>query len=129
MNMNLSRLLTLHALVTVAAGIVLVVVPGVIPGFVGIQVDHQVNLLCYLLGASEMSLAALSYFSRKLSDRQAIRLVCLTFIVFHALTAIVEVYAFRQGASARIWANVLVRLIVTGLFFYYGFTQKSVNNQ
>lgn len=127
--MSLPRLLTLHALVTFAAGVVLIVAPGVIPSFVGIQVDHQANLLCYLLGASELSLAVLSYFSRKLSDKQALQLICLTFIVFHSLTAIVEVYAFSQGASARIWANVLVRMIVTGLFFYYSFTQKSLNNQ
>lgn len=129
MSMNLTRLLTLHALVTFAAGVVLIVAPGVIPGFVNIQVDRRTYLLCYLLSASELSLAALSYFSRKLSDRQALQLICLTFIVFHSLTAVVEVYAFSQGASARIWANVLVRMIVTGLFFYYGFAQKSLNNQ
>lgn len=125
--MNLPRLLFLHALVTLAAGVVLIVAPGVIPGFVDIPVDRRANLLCYLLGAAEVSLAVLSYGSRNLSDRPAIRLICLTFIAFHALTAVVEVYAFSQGASARVWGNVGVRAVVVGLFIHYGFGKINQN--
>lgn len=117
--MNLTRLLLFHAIVTFAAGVVLIVAPGVIPGVVGIQVDPRGHLLCYLLGASEVSLALLSYGSRTLSDRRALQLVCLTFVVFHGLTALVEVYAFTQGISANVWGNVVVRVVVAGLFMYY----------
>lgn len=122
--MNLARLLFFHALLTLAAGLVLIVAPAAIPGFVGIEVAPGANLLSYLLGAAEVSLAVLSYFSRQLNDRQALQLVCLTFISFHSLTAVVEVYAFTQGVSSRIWANVALRVIVTALFTYYGLRIK-----
>lgn len=114
----------MHALLTLAAGLVLIVAPGAIPGFVGIQVTPGANLLGYLLGAAEVSLAVLSYFGRQLSDRPALRLVCLTFMSFHSLTALVEVYAFTQGVSGRIWANVLLRVVVTALFTHYWLTMK-----
>ena len=125
--MNLTRFLILHAIVTFAAGVVLIVAPGAIPGTVDIPVNHQTNLLCYFLGVGEISLAVLSYFGRKLSDGQALQLICLTFIVFHLLTALVEIYAFIQGGSAKIWANVILRLLVTGLFIYYGLKIRQKN--
>lgn len=118
--MNLSRLLLIHALLTLAAGLVLIVLPDAIPGFVGVRLAPE----AYLLGAAQVSLAILSYFSRRLRDRQALGLVCVTFISFHALTAVVEGYAFTQGVSARIWANIGLRVIVTMLFIYYGLKLK-----
>lgn len=117
--MNLNRLLLVHAFVTMAAGVVLLVAPAVIPGAIGIQLNPTAYLVCYLLGAAEISLAVLSYFARYVTDRQARQLVCLTVIVFHALTAFVEMYAFAEGVSPRIWANVALRLLIIGLFIYY----------
>ncbi len=53
--MNLRKLLIIHALITFAAGIVLIFSPQLIPGTVGIQIYPKANLLCYLLGTSEVS--------------------------------------------------------------------------
>ena len=122
--MNLTRLLLIHAIVTGAAGVVLIGAPKLIPGVVGIQLPVSAYLISYLLGAAEVSLAVLSYLSTKLSDQQALRVVCLTFVVFHGLTALVEVYAFVQRARAQVWVNVLVRVVVVGAFIYYGFGRK-----
>lgn len=118
--MNLTRLLIFHALFTLAAGAVLIVSPGLIPGTVGIDLNPGAYLICYLLGAGEISLAALSYFATRISDSQAIRLICFTFIILHGVTALVEVYAFSQGLSASIWGNVALRVVVIGLFRFYG---------
>ncbi|MBD2756785.1 hypothetical protein [Spirosoma validum] len=123
--MNLTRLLILHAVVTFAAGVVLIVTPGLIPGSVNIHLNPEANLLCYLLGACEVSLAVLSYYGTKLRNVEAIQLICLTFIVLHSLTAAVEIYAFSQGASAKIWGNIALRIVVSGLFIYYGIAKKS----
>lgn len=57
--------------------------------------------------------------------RQALRLISVVIIVFHASTAVVEAYAFfRGGVSAEIWLNVLVRTLVFGLFAYYGLRRR-----
>ena len=126
--MNLNRLFLVHAVVTFAAGVVLLVAPAVIPGTVGIQLNPNAYLLCYLLGAAEISLAVLSYLGRELADRQGRRLVCLAFIVFHSLTALAEIYAFTDGVSLAIWANVAVRVLVISLFFYYGLIKTTYQN-
>lgn len=118
--MNVAKLLLIHAIVTFAAGVVLLVAPDLIPRTVGIRVDSGVYLVCYLLGTSEMGLATLSYSSRTLKDAQSLRVVSLSFIVLHASTAAVEVYAFLQGVSPIIWANIALRILVVMLFLYYG---------
>lgn len=123
--MNLTRLLIVHALVTLAAGVVLIVAPGLIPSSVHIRLSSDANLICYLLGACEISLAVLSYSGAKLRDAQAIRLICATFIVLHGLTAVVELYAFTQGTSVKIWSNIVLRIAVIGLFWYYGFIKPA----
>ena len=118
--MNLTKLLIIHAIATLAAGIALIVTPDLIPSAVDIHIDPSAYLVCYLLGTSELAIAFLSYYSKELKDTKALRLVSLTFIVFHASTAIVEVYAFTQGLSAAIWGNVALRVLVAILFTYYG---------
>jgi hypothetical protein len=126
--MNLARLFVLHALVTFAAGIVLIAAPGLIPSFVGIRVNPPEYLLCYLLGAAEISLAVLSYYGRSLTDSNALATLCLVFIVLHVASAVVEILAFTQGLSATIWLNVAVRIAVVILLTHYGFYKKASKN-
>lgn len=123
--MNLRKLLVIHAVITLAAGIVLVLAPNFIPRTVGIHVDSQAYLICYFLGAAELGLAFLSYYARTLRDAEALRLIVWTFIVFHASTAALEIYAFTQGLSAIIWANVAVRVIAVILFAHVGLSKQS----
>ncbi len=118
-------LFRLHALVTLAAGVVLIVAPDVIPRTVGIQLPAAANLLCYLLGAVEVSVAVLSYYGATLTDAKARRLICRVFVVLHGLTALVEIYAIAQGVSARLWGNVGLRVGIAVWFGYYGFSRQS----
>jgi hypothetical protein len=118
--MNITRLLVLHAIITVAAGVVLIIAPAQIPKTVNIHLDRSAYLLSYFLGSAELAFAFLSYYGSKLTDVKSLRLVSLTFIVFHAATAAVEVYAFMQGASIRLWGNVALRVVIAVLFWYYG---------
>ncbi|MFI7134145.1 hypothetical protein ACIBQ1_51355 [Nonomuraea sp. NPDC050153] len=123
--MNLRVLLTLHAVVTFAAGVVLIAAPGLIPGAVGVRVTPDAYLVCYLLGAAELAVAFLSLAGRSLRDPEAARLLTWTMIVFHACTAAVEAYAFaRAAADPAIWANVALRLVVIALFSQYGLLRK-----
>jgi hypothetical protein len=118
--MNLRRLLLVHALLTFAAGLVLIFLPGLIPGTVSIQLTKDQYLLCYFLGAAEIALAYLSFLSRKLIDVRSLRLVSATFIVFHGLTGLLEFFAFIQGSDSKIVGNIVLRIIIVLLFIYYG---------
>jgi hypothetical protein len=125
--MNLHRLLTLHALITFAAGVVLIAAPGLIPGAVGVRVPSDAYLVCYLLGAAELAVAFLSFAGRNLRQSEGVRLVTWTMIVFHGCTAAVEVYAFARGVHAGIWVNVALRAAVIALFVRYGLRQKGLS--
>jgi hypothetical protein len=127
--MNLSRLLLIHAVITFAAGVVLIAVPGVIPASVGIRLDPDAYLVCYLLGAAELSIAVLSLFGSSPRHIEALRVICLTIIVFHISSAIVEILAYVQGVSAAIWINVAIRVIAVILFVYYGIYKNPPKEQ
>jgi hypothetical protein len=66
--MTLRLLFGVHAILTLAAGIVLVAAPGAIPGAVGVQIERGAYRLCYLLAASEFGIAALSWGARAITD-------------------------------------------------------------
>jgi hypothetical protein len=118
--MQLKLLLTLHALITLAAAIVLVVQPEFIPGSVGIKIDRASYLICYLLAAFELSLSMLSFFSRNLTDPVALKAILISIITLHVASAILEVYALTQGTSASVLFNVVARIVISLLFYYYG---------
>src|SRR5215218_5003607 len=117
---RLRRLLLIHAVITFAAGVVLIVAPQQIPKAVTIRLPHDAYLIAYLLGAAELALAFLSFQSRALTDAKSLRLICFAFIIFHAASAAVELYAIAQGASIKVWGNVALRILMIILFFYYG---------
>jgi hypothetical protein len=73
--MVLRLLFTVHATLTVAAGIVLVIAPAAIPHAVGIIVTPPAFLLCYLLAAAELCIGLISWGARNLTDTHAIRLI------------------------------------------------------
>jgi hypothetical protein len=109
-------LLLIHAILTIAAGMVLIIAPAQIPSSVDINVAREQYLICYLLGAAELAIGYLSFTARKLTDAKSLRVIALTFIIFHVATAAVELLAITQGASSMLWANIVVRLIVAALF-------------
>ena len=122
----MTRLLfTVHGVVTVAAALVLAITPGAIPGAVGIVLARPAFLLCYLLAAAELCIGIVSWGARNLTDRKALRLVAVSFVVFHGASALFEVWAWTTGVSGRIWANVVVRVVAVALFGYYGIVRRS----
>lgn len=113
--------LVIHAAITFAAGIVLILMPGAIPSTVDIDLPQKANLLAYFLGAAEIAIAFLSFGARKIKDVAALSLIIWTFIVFHLATALVELYDMvLNGYSFVLLINVFVRVGVIVLFLYLG---------
>lgn len=116
----IKKLLLFHSVITFAAGVVLIIIPGAVPHTVNIQLQKNQYLLCYFLGAAEIALAYLSFFSGKINNPDTLKIICRTFIIFHATTALLELYALLQGISNKILINTLLRIIIVFLFYYYG---------
>jgi hypothetical protein len=113
-------LFAVHAVITGAAGAVLVFAPEAIPRIVGIEIAPSSYLVCYLLAAAEFCIAVLSWGARALTDRNALRTTVIAFIVLHATSGSLEVKAFLAGVSGAIWGNVAARALAVTLFAYYG---------
>ena len=119
-NKALNVLFLLHGLITFAASIVLVIAPEAIPKTVNIDISPDEYLLCYFLGAAELGIAFLSVFARKIQDNNSLRLISATFIVFHIATGVLELFALANGLSFKIVFNVILRILVSILFWYFG---------
>lgn len=115
---GLRTLLIVHGCITLAAGVVLSVAPGLIPGTVGVHLEPSAYLVAYLLAGAEFGLAALSFGGSRLKDPQALRLIVWSCIAFHGSSGILEVYAYTQGVSIAIFGNVAARVVIIALFAY-----------
>jgi hypothetical protein len=109
-------LFLVHALVTLAASVVLVYAPGLIPSAIGIDLSRDESLLPYLLAGVEAGIAVLSFNAAFLRDAAGIRAIAIAFVVMHALTALLEALAITQGTDPLLWGNVALRVVVAGLF-------------
>lgn len=123
--MNLKKLLIFHAVITLAAGLVLIFAPAGIPSTVGIKLQDDQFLLCYFLAAAELSLSYLSFYGSKMTDDVVLRVIAITMIIFHATTLLLELYALADGLSPKIIANIIARVAIVGLFYYYGVVKLS----
>lgn len=126
--MNLKVLLTIHAVITFAAAVVLIVTPYAIPQTVDIHLQPNEYLLSYFLGAAELAIAYLSFYGRKVGDTHALRVITGTCIVFHAATGLLELYAVLQGGSPKIIANSILRVVIVALFYYYGLRKNAISS-
>ena len=117
---GLRTLLVVHGFITLAAGIVLTVAPGLIPGVVGIRLEPSADVVAYLLAGAEIGLAVLSFGGSRLKDPQALRLIVWSCIAFHGSSAALEIYAYvsAQGVNVAILGNVAARTIIIALFVY-----------
>jgi len=115
---GLRTLLMVHGFITLAAGIVLAVAPGLIPSTVGIHLEPSAYLVAYLLAGAEFGLATLSFGGSRITDPRALRLIAWSCIAFHLSSGILEVYAYAHGVSVAILGNVVARVVITTLFAY-----------
>jgi hypothetical protein len=117
---GLRRLLLLHGLATLAAAVVLIVRPALIPGIAGVTLTGPgASLLAYLLAGAELGLAVLSFGATRLVDPRALRLVAVSLAVFHASSAVLELYAGESvGLSGVIVANITVRVLIVALLMW-----------
>jgi hypothetical protein len=115
---GVTRLLVVHGFITLSAGIVLAVAPGLIPSAVGIRLEPRAYLVAYLLAGAEIGFAVLSFGGSRTTDARTLRLVVWSCIAFHGSSAALETYAYIRGLDALILGNVVARLVIVALFAY-----------
>ena len=64
-----------HGLITLAAGIVLSVALGLIPGTMAIRLDPSANLVAYVLAGAEFGMSGLSFGGSRLKEARGLRLI------------------------------------------------------
>jgi hypothetical protein len=111
--------LIVHALVTLAAAVVLAVLPAAIPATVGIELEPEAYLLSYFLAAAELAIAMLSLGATRLTDPAAVGLIVAVIVAFHLSTAVLEVvYLLFAPVTGVLIANIAVRVVAATIFVF-----------
>lgn len=113
MSLPVRILFLAHGVVTAAAGVVLIVAPGLIPSTVGIALTPPQYLLPFLLAGAELGVAVISFAATRLTGR-AVVYIALGFAVMHLATGALELIA--PVSSPVLYANIALRVVVTVLF-------------
>lgn len=120
MRRSLKLIFILHGLVTLAASVVLVIQPDMIPLQAGVPISKSEYLLCYFLAAAELTIAYFSFAAIRFTEKLAIRSVLTGFIVFHLGTALLEVVVYKSSHAQALIINIAVRVIVIIAFVAAG---------
>ncbi|RZS64565.1 hypothetical protein EV187_2952 [Agromyces ramosus] len=109
--------LIVHGIITLAAAVMLAVLPAAIPATVGIELDPEAYLLSYFLAAAELAIAMLSLGAIRMTDPAAVGLIVAVFVVFHLSTAVLElVYLASAPVTGVLIANIAVRVAAAAIF-------------
>lgn len=121
-------LFVIHGFITLAAGIVLAVAPGLIPSAIGIRLERSADLVAYLLAGAEIGFAVLSFGASRLRDRRALRLIVWSCIAFHGSSGVLEIIAYVHGVGVAVLANVAARAAIVALFAHFSPKQGCENS-
>jgi hypothetical protein len=121
----LKKLLFINGLFTAIGGILLIFLPNQLMQIFGIQLPQKDFFIDYLLGVTSISFAVLSFSSMKLKDRSGLKIIALSFLVFHAAEALVGIYEFTNGFTPVVLGNVGVHVIFSVFFWYSGLNKNS----
>ena len=110
-------LFALQSLISFASAVVLVTSPRLIPASVGVAVSPGEFLLCYLIGASELTLALVSMIGFRTRTDSTADVVVFYSITFHLISGLAGVYAIASGLPNAIWANAGAHFVIALLFF------------
>jgi hypothetical protein len=96
---------------------VLTAFPTAIPSAVGIALARPDYLLVYLVAATELAVAVLSFGAIRITDWAALRLIVTTLVVLHLASGILDiVYMALTEPNATMISNTVLRFTVVVVF-------------
>lgn len=115
---SLTVLLLVSGVFNAVGALILVVAPARLDSALGLSANA--DFLWHLLAACSLSFAVLSFLAIQISERQALRGIVLTLMVFHAASAVVSIWGIFEGLPAFVWANTAIHVMFLGLFWALG---------
>lgn len=79
MDRNLKFLFIINAIFNAIGAVILILCSAQMMKIFEINLTAQQNFICYLLGACSFRLAILSFYGRKITSKQSLHLIVLTF--------------------------------------------------
>ena len=124
--MRLNTLMVVKAVVCLAFGVLLLVIPGPLMSLYGVTLDDGGMLMARLYGASLLGNLMLTWFGRVDPGSEALRAAVLGLTVYDAAGLIVALIAMLSGVmNALGWSVVAIYLVFTAGFGYFQFVKPS----
>ena len=126
--MKLRNLLVLNAVLGLAYGIVLVLVPATVLTLYGMTSTPAANLTGQLFGVELIAVGLLCWFARNVSDSAAQRAIILAFLIAGVIGLIVSLMGTLSGVVNAVgWSAVLIYLVLAAGYAYFQFMKPSAS--
>jgi hypothetical protein len=124
--MKLSILLIINAVVSLAYGIGLLLLPATLLELYGITPTPDVQLMAQLVGGPFVAIGLLTWFARNVVDPTAQRAIMLSLVISGAIGVIVTLLGTLSGVfNALGWSAVAIYLLLTLGYAYFLFMKPS----
>lgn len=111
----LRYVLVLNALGCLVAALVLFGFPSAIPALIGIKIQPDQYMICRLVGASELAIAAACSIAIRRPSRQSYDLCIVVLVVLHAGSITAVAAEIVDHSNAVVVANIVVRAVIIAL--------------
>lgn len=120
--MKLSTIFILNALFALLGGVGLLLIPNQLMVPYGAPLDKGGVFMAQILGTVLLGIAAISWNSRNLKDREALNVILLGFIIAHVGSGLLGLHAgFTGRLGSMIWGDVAAHGLLGFAFAYYRF--------
>ena len=118
--MKFKTMMVIKAVVSLAFGIPMVAVPGLLMSIFGVTLDPAGILMARLYGATLFGNFMLTWFGRNIAASDGRRAICIHLFVYDAIGCIVALWATLSGVMNVLgWSVVLLYLLITFGFGYF----------
>ena len=126
--MKLSNLMVIKAIICLALGIGMVLIPRPLLSFYDVTLGPGGILMTRLFGAALILLGLLLWFARNAAESEALRAIVLAVFIGDAIGFIVALLGQLGGvANALGWINVALYLLLALGFGYFQFMKPSAS--
>jgi hypothetical protein len=126
MTMKLAVLFTVNAILAVAFGIALALVPAELLALYGITLTAGPLAVIRLLGAAFIGLGVLSWLVRTAAPSEALRAIVVAQFIHNALAFLLSAYGVLSGATNALgWSTVAIYGLFAAGFASFAFRKVS----
>lgn len=123
--MNLSKVIIINSLYALFGAVVMIFMPAQIMQPYGVVLENGGVFIAGLFGAGLLGYAILYYMLRNTKDKETVRVLSITAVIVHLVSALVAIMAILANTvNSMTWVDTILHVLLALGFWQYGLNRK-----